>query len=66
MSAIDPAIASLLAAKQSAVQSKITFALAEKSLSATRQQGDAIAKLINDAGRLGMVQGRGAQLDTIV
>ena len=63
MSSIDPAIASVIAAKQSALQSQIAVALAEKSLSATQQQGDAIVQLINDAGNLGKALGRGTQFD---
>lgn len=63
MSSIDPAIASVIAAKQSAVQSQIAVALAEKSLSATKQQGDAIVQLIKDAGNLGKASGRGQQFD---
>ena len=65
MSAIDPAISSVIAAKQSAVQSQIAIALAEKSLSATKQQGDAIVQLIRDAGHLGKAIGRGEQFDAV-
>ena len=49
MSSIDPAVASVIAAKQSAVQSQIATALAEKSLSATKQRGEAIVQWIKDA-----------------
>ena len=60
---IDPAVASVIAAKQSAVQSQIAVSLAEKSLSATKKQGDAIVQLIKDAGNFGKALGRGDLFD---
>jgi hypothetical protein len=63
MSAIDPAVASVIAVKQSAVQSQIAFALAAKSQNAAKQQGDAIVQLLNDAADFGKALGRGEQFD---
>jgi hypothetical protein len=63
MSSIDPAIASVIAAKQSAVQSQIAVALADKSLDAAKQQADALVQLMSSAGATGKAVGRGGQFD---
>ena len=63
MTSIDPAVANVIAAKQSAMQSQIEIALTEKALSATKHQGDAIVQLIRDAGNLGKAFGRGELFD---
>ena len=52
MSSLDPAISSLLAAKESAVNSQIQFALAGKALDSARQQGAAVTQLIEDAAQI--------------
>jgi len=65
MSSIDPAISSVLAAKQAAVKSQIAFALAAKSLDAQKQQGDAAVKLIDAARQTGKEIGRGTQFDAV-
>ena len=59
----DPAIQSVLAAKQAALQAQILMALASKQLAATKQQGQAIVELINSAASAGKTIGSGASFD---
>ena len=63
LSSIDPAIGSVIAAKESALQSQIAVALAEKALSSRQQQGDAIVQLIDNAANIGKAIGRGESFD---
>lgn len=59
----DPALQSLLAAQQGALQSQIQFALAAKQLSAIKEQGAAMVQLIQAAAATGKAIGQGAHFD---
>jgi hypothetical protein len=59
----DPAIQSVLAAQQSALQAQIQMALASKQLSAAKQQGQALVALISAAASVGKSIGSGASFD---
>ncbi|MCC9605605.1 YjfB family protein [Blastopirellula sp. JC732] len=63
MTGLDPAISSVLAAKEAATQSQISFAVAKKGLDAQEQQGQAVVSLIEAAGRIGKETGKGASFD---
>lgn len=65
MGSIDPAISNLLAAKQNAIQSQAAFAVAAKSFSAQKQQGDAMVQLIEAAAQISKAVGRGESFDAI-
>lgn len=65
MQAIDSAISSVIAAKESAVKTQVAFALAAKSLSAEKKQGEAMVQLIEAAGQLGKALGRGTTFDAL-
>ena len=64
MSGLDPAISSVLAAKQSALQTQISFAIAGKQQQAVRQQGDAIVQLLQNIAAGGKVPNRGQSFDS--
>lgn len=59
----DAAIESLLAAKQSATQSKIAYAVAAKAMNAHRAAGDTALALLDAAMPRGAAEGKGANLD---
>jgi hypothetical protein len=59
----DPAIQSVMAAKQAALQAQILMALAGKQLSAQKQQGQAMVELIKSAANVGKAIGSGANFD---
>jgi len=59
----DPAIQTVLAAKDAALQAQILMALASKQLTAQKQQGQAIVELINSAANVGKAIGSGANFD---
>lgn len=65
MCSIDPAIASVLAAKDAQAKSQVAFAVAAKSLESGRQQGDAAVQLIKAAAQLNRGLGRGTQFDAV-
>ena len=65
MDSIDPAISNLLAARQNAMQTQAAFAVAAKSLAAQKQQGEAMAQLIDAAAQLGKALGRGGAFDAV-
>ncbi len=65
MNGIDAAVGSLLAAKQAAVHSEISFAVAAKQLDAQQQQGQAAVQLIEAAAQLVKAAGKGAQIDSL-
>jgi hypothetical protein len=65
MDSVDPTISSLLAAKENAIQSQAAFAVAAKSLSAQKQQGDAMVQLIEAAAQMSKAVGRGESFDAI-
>ena len=59
----DAAIESLIAAKESATQTKIAYAVAAKSMNAQRAAGDAVLSLLDAAMPRGAAEGKGANLD---
>jgi hypothetical protein len=59
----DPAIQSVLAAQQAALQAQIQMALASKQLSAAKQQGQALVELISAAANVGKAIGSGDTFD---
>ncbi|MBX7166261.1 MAG: hypothetical protein K1X74_07915 [Pirellulales bacterium] len=63
MSGLDPAISSVLAAKQSALQTQISFAIAGKQQEAVRQQGDALVQLLQSIATQGKSPDRGKLCD---
>jgi len=65
MTSIDGAISSLLAAKDSALRTEISFAIAGKQLDAQQQQGEAVTELLEAAAQLGKAIGRGGGFDTV-
>jgi len=65
MSSIDSALSQLLASKESAVQSQIGFALAAKSLQASKDQGQAAVALLDAAAQIGKAVGRGENFDAV-
>ena len=65
LSSVDPAIASVIAAKDSAVRTQVVFAIAEKSLSAQKQQGEAMVQLLESIAQMGKAIDRGTRLDTL-
>ncbi len=65
MHSIDTAISNLLAAQQTAVQTQAAFAVASKSLSAQKQQGEAMVQLIEAVAQMGKALGRGQSFDAI-
>lgn len=66
MSGIDPAIASVLAARQAALQTQIAMAVAGKQVDAVRQQGAAAVELLEAAVAQGRAIDRGTHLDRSV
>jgi hypothetical protein len=65
MSSIDGAIGSVLAAKDSALQTQIGFAIAGKQLDAQQQQGDAVNQLLESAAKLSKSIGTGSSFDGV-
>ncbi len=65
MSSIDGAIASVLAAKDTALKFEVATTVAAKSLDAQRQQGDAINQLISQAAQLSKEVGKGGNFDGV-
>lgn len=65
MNALDPAIAGVLAARESAVRTQISYAVAAKQLDAARQQGDAVVQLLQAAASMGKSPDRGRQFDAL-
>ncbi|MFI4874472.1 MAG: hypothetical protein ACIALR_04015 [Blastopirellula sp. JB062] len=63
MTGLDPAVSSVLAAKDAQTRTQIDFAVAKKGQDATKQQGDAMVALIESAGRIGKEAGKGISLD---
>ena len=64
-SAIDPAIASVLAAKEAATRAQINYAVAGKQLDATRQQGDALNALLQQSAQLSKSLSSGGGFDAV-
>ncbi|TWT39476.1 YjfB family protein [Blastopirellula retiformator] len=63
MTGLDPAVASVLAAKDAQTKSQIGYAVAKKGLDAVEQQGEAVVSLIESAGRIGKEAGKGGSFD---
>ena len=63
MSSASNAINSVLAAKSSAVQQQIAMALLAKSQAAVKQQGQAVAQMLEASAQVGKAIGKGEQLD---
>jgi hypothetical protein len=61
----DAAIESVLAAKQSATQSQIAYAVAGKVMNAHRAAGDTALALLDAAMPRGAAEGKGANLDAV-
>ncbi|MEX0819230.1 MAG: hypothetical protein WD070_06545 [Pirellulaceae bacterium] len=65
MNTIDSAITGLMAAQQGSVNSQISYAVAAKQLDAYRQQGDAVASLLDSAVQFSKETGKGGQFDGV-
>ena len=65
MNAIDPAIASVLAARESAVQTQIAYAVAGKQLDAIQQQGAAVVELLQAAAGMSKSLDSGRHFDRV-
>ena len=63
MSSIDPAIQSVLDARQNSVQAQVGIAVQAKALESSRLQGDAMVSLIEEAARLGKSLHAGRNFD---
>ena len=63
MPSIDSAISSVLAAKENAVKSQVSFAVAAKQLGAFKQQGEAANQLLQAAVQLSKSVGVGGRFD---
>ena len=61
---VDGAIASVIAAKQSAVRNQVDYAVAAKGLDAIEQQGAAAVALIDSAAKLSKGIGVGGKFDS--
>ncbi len=64
-SAIDPAISSVLAAKDSALRSQVSAAVAGKQLDALEQQGEAVNQLLSQAAQLSKSLTSGQSFDAV-
>ncbi len=64
-SSCDAATSSVLAAQQSALNSKIGYAVAKKSLDAQKAAGDAVNQLLESAANLSKAAGKGQGLDLL-
>jgi ABC-type transporter Mla subunit MlaD len=62
---LDPAIASVLAAKEQATRSQIQFAVAAKQQDAAQQQGDAMNQLLAQAAQLSKSLSSGQGFDAV-
>jgi hypothetical protein len=64
-SSLDPAVSSVLAAKENAMRSQINYAVAAKQLDATKQQGDAINQLLEQSAQLSKSLTSGQGFDAV-
>ncbi len=60
---IDPAISSVVAAKNGALQSQVTMAVEAKRLDATEAVGEAIVELLQVAAQMSKSLGKGVKFD---
>jgi hypothetical protein len=65
MSSIDSSITGLIAAQQASLSSNISIAVAAKQLDAYKQQGDAVASLLEGSVRLSKEAGKGGRIDSV-
>ncbi len=65
MSGLDPAISSVLAAKEAATRSQINYAVAGKQLDAAQQQGEAINQLLQQSAQLSKSLSSGGGFDAV-
>jgi hypothetical protein len=56
---------SVAAAQSSALQSQIGYAILGKQLTASKQQGEAVVKLLESAAKLSKSHSSGKQLDLV-
>ncbi len=63
MTALDPAVQSVLAAKQGALQHQIAMTMAAKQLDVAEQQGAAVNALLDQAVQLSKAIGAGQNFD---
>jgi hypothetical protein len=64
-SSLDPAVSSVLAAKEAAMRTQINFAVAGKQLDATKQQGDAANELLEQSLQLSKSLTSGQGFDAV-
>ena len=62
---LDPALASVLAAKEQATRSQIQFTVAAKQQDAARQQGEAMNQLLAQAAQLSKSLTSGQTFDAV-
>ena len=62
-STIDSAVSSVIAAKQTALYSKIATSIASKNLQAAKQQGEAVVELIDAAAEINTDSKKGHGFD---
>ena len=65
MSGLDPAISSLLAAKEQALRTQVQYAVAGKQLDAAKQQGEAVNQLLEQSAQLSKSLSSGAAFDAV-
>lgn len=65
MSGLDPAISSLLAAKEQAMRTQVQYAVAGKQLDAAKQQGEAVNQLIEQSAQLSKSLSSGGAFDAV-
>ena len=63
MTSVDGAIANALAAQAGSIKSQVATAVAAKSLDAVKQQGEAVAQLIEQVAQISKAIGKGANFD---
>ena len=63
MSSLDPAISTVLAAQEGALQSQIQFALAGKALDAAQQNGQTANQLLDAAAQISRSLNTGGSFD---
>lgn len=65
MESISDPVQAVMAAQQSAVQSKIGYAVLAKQNDAMQEQGEAAAELVQQAAQLGRALGAGGKFDSL-
>jgi hypothetical protein len=62
---IDCAVSSVLAARESALRTEVSFAIAAKQQDAVKQQGDALTELLEQAAQLSKSLVSGQRFDAV-